>query len=321
MDNFLNTRGCGLKQIYQITAKILLLIMLSPLLLLPHAAEAQSQNGVSLTAWAGFDGFCKESNWVPVRVILENQGESIQGRLEAHLLPSTTNQSLFAQEISLPNTSRKETYLYIFPESYSSDLKIDLLSGGTTIASRTLKLTCLSQDDMLAGVLADAPTAFNVLNEIEPPNGRTSVAQLSPDDLPDQAIALQALDVLVISGVDSGLLTTAQKDALASWLANGGQLIITGGVNWQKTAAGLDELLPLKPESTQSLSNLNSLATYSDTSMPMNGEVLITRGELLPDSQVVVNQEDIPLVIRRSYGFGKVTFLAADPTLDSNPLS
>ena len=334
MDNFLNHRGCGLKRIYQITAKIflgtklesfgvayivrptLLLLMLSPFFLLPHAVEAQSQSGVSMTAWAGFDGFCKEGNWIPVRVILENQGESIQGRLEAHLLPSTANQSLFAQEISLPNTSRKETYLYIFPESYASDLKIDLLSSGTTIASRTLKLTCLSHDDMLAGVLADAPSAFNVLNEIEPPNGRTSVAQLSPDDLPDQATALQALDVLVISGIDSGLLTTAQKGALASWLANGGQLIIIGGVNWQKTAAGLDELLPLKPESTQSLSNLDSLATYSDTSMPLNGEVLITRGELLPDSQVVVNQEDIPLVIRRSYGFGQVTFLAADPTLD-----
>lgn len=303
-----------MKRILPNTANILLLLMIGLLLALPGVAEAQSQPGVTLTAWAGFDGFCKDGSWIPVRVTLENQGESIQGRLEAYILPSIANESVFAQEISLPNSSRKETFLYVSSAGYSSDLKIDLLSGKMIIASRTLKLTCLSKDDLLAGVLAEAPSVFNVLGEIEPPNGRTTVAQLKAEDLPDQAPGLQALDVLVISGVDSGLLTTNQRAALSSWVANGGQLIVTGGLNWQKTTAGLDELLPLRPESTQSLSNLDTLVSYSGLSETINGEALIAHGRLQPGSQVIASQEDIPLIVRRQYGFGQVTFLAADPS-------
>ncbi len=303
-----------MKRIHPNFQKSVLLFLIGLLLFLPNVVKAQSQTGVSLTAQAGFDGYCKENSWIPVRVIIENQGDSMQGRLEAHLASLMTNEPVFAQTISLPTISRKETFLNVPAGRYSSDLKIDLFAGEKIIASKTIGLTCLSQGDWLVGVMAESPSVFNVFSEIKPPNGRTSIAQLQPDDIPQQGLALQALDILIISNVDSGLLDTRQREALSSWVANGGQLIVTGGLNWQKTAAGLNGLMPLNPESTQSIPNLDGLAGYSDVPDALSGETFIAKGVLQSGSQVLASQDNLPLIVRRPTGFGQVVFLAADPS-------
>lgn len=299
---------------WQLLALITLLASLT--LGLARPGVGQSPGGINLAAQAGFDGVCKDANWIPLRVRVENQGPDFEGRLEARLVGVPDRQTIYAQTISLSNPSRKEVSLAIYPEGFLGTMDVALVAQGKTAAQNTLKLNCLSVNDAIYGVLAASPSAFGSLGDLDPPSGRATVAQLGLADLPEQAQALGMLDALVISGVDTGALTPGQRQALAGWVAAGGQLIIAGGPDWQKTAAGLGNLLPLAPGGVQTLSSLDPIAAYAGSSAGLPGQVPVVQGSLAPDAQVLVAQAGFPLVIARTVGYGRVFYLAADPAIE-----
>jgi len=94
----------------------------------------------------------------------------------------------------------------------------------------------------------------------------------------------------------------------------GGHLIVTGGQNWQATAAGVAPLLPLTPESSREIDGLQPLADWLRDDNDLNEPTVIATGTLSDDAQVLVAAEDgTPLLVRRTPGAGKVDYLAADP--------
>ena len=93
-------------------------------------------------------------------------------------------------------------------------------------------------------MVADNPSTYAMLNNVRPLTGVTRTVQLNISDLPDRAQGWGMLDALIISNVDTGTLTSEQKQSLELWLANGGKLFVTGGIQWQSTAAGLSDLPP-----------------------------------------------------------------------------
>jgi hypothetical protein len=149
-------------------------------------------------------------------------------------------------------------------------------------------------------------------------NGTARVAQLEAGDLPPVSYAWHALDVLVMSDVDTGALSPEQRAALGGWVAAGGRLIVAGGPTWQRTAAGLGDLLPLAPAGTTSVADLSALGAYAAAEAPAGATVAAT-GALAPDAATLVSAGDVPLVAARRSGFGQVIYLAVDPAFD--PLS
>ena len=281
-------------------------------------ALAQNQTNLTLIAKAGLDGNCKDGFWIPVRVILENVGPQINGQVEAVVEDISGNEIVYAYPIDMPSASRKEIFLYVFPTGYIGEINLKFLQGKQLIATATSPITCQGSEDRIFGVLSENPTPFFLLADIDPPNGNAIVAQLKPEDLPDKFQGWEALDVLVISGIDTGLLTQDQQNALSSWVAGGGKLIIAGGADWQKTAAGMTELLPLLPSSTTKVTSVSSLVKFANTSQPIDEppvEVLMAAGELTPDAQVLLQQDDLPIIIYRQIGQGSVYYLTVDPRL------
>lgn len=282
----------------------------------PGPAHAQPPSGVNLTVRAGYDGYYKANTWIPLRVILENSGPGFDGRVEVRTLRSGGAETVYAYPISLPTTSRKEITLYLFPENYLGTLDVFLVdSDGAQSAQAEARLNSIGAADRLFGVLAGSPSAFNVLAEIDPLNGTAAVAQLEPNDLPAQANGLDMLDVLVVSDVDTGFLTAQQREALAHWIANGGRLIVSGGPGWQKTAAGLGDLLPLLPNATRTLPGAGSLQGYAASAHAVTGEAIVATGALAPDAEVLAGDAGLPLLARRKIGYGEVYYLAVDPAL------
>ncbi|MBN2146878.1 MAG: hypothetical protein JW726_05800, partial [Anaerolineales bacterium] len=213
----------------------------------------------------------------------------------------------------------KEFYLYLNTDTYLSDLPIFLTDGEQTIQSISVRLNCLPQTDLLFGIVASVPSAFTLLNDLDPENGSASVAHIDPKALPDRAQGFEALDVLFFSDVDTGVLTFEQREALAGWLANGGLLVVSGGLGWQKTAAGLASFLPVEPESSQDLSSLDSLSSFSRSQQPLPEPaqaIPVASGTLLTGAMVLVEQNDVPIVIQRQYGLGEVYYLAFDPSAE-----
>jgi hypothetical protein len=288
-------------------------VILFSLVLLLTTAVAAAQTPVSLSVEAGLDSHYSVGQWLPVRVLIENNGPSIDGRVEITLPRADKGKVVNAYPVSLPTQSRKELTLYLYPETYVSSLEVAVLdTTGQVITKRSAPLKSVSTDDRLYGIIADQPSAYNVLSELDPPNGVANVATLTLHDLPDRAVALESLNTLIVSNVDTGELTVVQRTALSAWIANGGRLIVTGGPGWQKTSAGLRELLPLPPASAILLDDLSMLKTYAG-SATNPGSAIVATGALTPDAQVVLKQADTPLITRRQHGLGEVVFLGFDP--------
>ncbi len=78
-------------------------------------AFAQSANGFSMTVEAGFDGKIKDGQWIPVRIILENQGDDLDGLLRIELSDGSAGMDTTEYPIDLPSISKKEVVVNIYP--------------------------------------------------------------------------------------------------------------------------------------------------------------------------------------------------------------
>ena len=283
------------------------------------AREVHAQGNIVLTAQAGLDGYCKANTWFPVHIKIENVGADVDARVQASYKNDRGGKSVYGLDISLPSTSRKEFFLYIYPQGAVRTLVVSVLDGTKTLTKTNLNISCEQSDGILFGVYADDPAAYNVLNDIRPLAGLTRVAQLKNSDLPDRAQGWDALDALVISNVDTGTFTPEQKQALEMWLAKGGKLFVTGGGNWQRTTAELHDFLPLELNSTRNVTGLSALSAYIKDPSALEQNTILAVGQLQKGANVLVEQDGIPLLIEKQIGFGKVFYLAADPNLQ--PLS
>jgi hypothetical protein len=289
------------------------IVLIIALWLSPALALAQEPAAVKLSAQAGLDGYYRIGQWLPLRVQLENSGAAIDGRVEVVLPRPDGGHLTYRYPLSLPTQSRKEITLYLSPHQYANRLQVAFLDqAGQMIAKQEQALKAVDTNDRLYGIIADQPSAFNVLSEIDPPQGNALSAQLTAHKLPDRSAALDTLDALIISNVDTGAMTEAQRNALSAWVANGGRLIVTGGADWQKTSAGLSDLLPLHPTGTTTLSEAPSLTAFAN--IPIDpGSLIIATGNMQGDAQSVVTEAGTPLITQRTHGYGEVYFLGFDP--------
>src|SRR5262249_22391760 len=162
---------------------------------------------ITLTIRAGFDGYYKEAQWLPVRITVANDGPDTQGTLRVTVPRNSGGDVTVTRAVDLPTQSRREVFLYIPTEGFLSTLQVSLNDGTQDLATATTRLVQASANDLVYGVMAGTPSAFSVLSGVKPAGGSAFVAQLDPADLPPISVAWHALDVLVISDVDTGVLS------------------------------------------------------------------------------------------------------------------
>ncbi len=280
-----------------------------------QTVRAQAPGDITLRAQAGFDGYCKEERWIPVRVTVENQGADVDARVQVTTKTGQEGRSIYAAEVSLPSTSRKQFFLYIQPPEILRNLTVSVVSGEETLVTQPLKVSCLASESLLVGLLADDASSYVDLNAIQPQAGFVRLAELRISDLPEQAQGWDALDVLVIANVDSGALTAAQRQALEMWLAGGGQLLAVGGPRWQATLAGLSDFLPVEVSGSKNVADLSGLSAYLPGTPALETAAVLSSGQMREGARVLVWQEGVPLLAAQEIGFGNVWYLAADPAL------
>lgn len=265
---------------------------------------------------AGFDGLGKAGRWLPVQVTLANDGPSFSGEVRLVSLPTDGGpRAAYARAVDLPTRSRKLVGLAAPAPMAPRDLRIELASEGREVASRDVPVRLLGPNDFLVGVLAgdDLPTAG--LGSLRRGGGQVSVARLAPGDVPTDPTALQALDALVVRNAPGSRLTEPQRAALRAWVEDGGQLVVAGGPGWRGTVEGLAQLLPLEGLATREVEHLRALGRYA-AAPPPDGRVLLTGGTPVAGARVLLAQDGVPLLAERWLGQGRVTFLAADPSLE-----
>lgn len=299
---------------------LFLLLCLSQLWIAPVTAQSAAQpetgSALSLSARAGFDSYYKSGYWLPVQVTASNDGPPLVGELRLTVGTGFGNQGLvYSAPITLPTQSHKRLTLYIYPSGSMGRLRVELVTENGRIAATTETNTLiqLTSDNLLYGVVSPNPDDLEFLETVTGSRPKAAVAFLEADMLPTTATAWRALDILIFQDTDTGTLSAAQQAALRQWLDSGGQLVITGGPGWQKTASAFTDLLPVTISGSESVADLPALrqvgGEFRDPGPYLVARSNLVRGELL------LHQDGLPLLARHVFGNGRVYFLALDPGL------
>jgi hypothetical protein len=305
-------------------------VLLLTVLAAPQPATAQA----TVSATVGLDGHYKSDHWVPLRVVLTNQGPAARVEVRARLQPGGLDslQEHRLKERDLPSGARQVFTLPIkMPVVYgSASMEVDLLRDGKVINSVQPKARMVEHGGVLIlGTPATQPALMS-LNGGKVPfrvaqrqaNGRYSGMQgsitsvlLDPQELPDRWQGLDAADMVVVGGIGERELAEEQWSALREYAAAGGTLVITGGLNWQRlTSSAFASLLPVKASGTRVVSRVTGLQGLGGASGPSGGGCVLTVSSLLPGARVAAEMQGMPLVVERRFGAGKVVFCAFDPS-------
>lgn len=288
--------------------------------ILKQSAFAQDNNELNMTVKAGFSGKYKDGGWVPVWVRLENNGVDLQGVVRLEFTHTSNEMDVHEVPVELPSVSRKEININVFPKSYFRNLQVSFISDNKTLKKVELQVDNHAATDLWFGIISDNPTTFNILSQLGTTNSTARIIQLDLGDIPERAHVLKSMDVLILAGIDTGKLNIAQRQAIMEWTAGGGKLVLTGGTDWQKTAAGFlgTELPPLIPNRSQAVKNLDNLIKFSHTSEPLlipEQGIMVAVGRVTEGAQVLATAENkTPLLLWKHYGAGEVLYLAFDPS-------
>jgi hypothetical protein len=302
-------------------AALLAAVMLAAAPYVPPAAAQGLEELLSISVNAGYDTRFRPEQWTPLHIEINNQGDAVQGRLVVR--PETSGNALantFSTPVDIAPNTTQSIFLYIIARSGANIIRVEVLSdAGNVITSRDVALRSIAPRDRLYVVVTQAVRGALDLTSLSVGGYNAFQAIWSVRNIPDKAAALDAVDVLMFADIDTGTLNPAQQNAIESWVAGGGHLIVTGGANWQPTAAGLAHLLPLVPESGIISTDLEALIRLAgDHNTQVEGEFIVARGQLNEDAQVLAaNTDGHPLAARRQLGSGTIDYIAIDP---NNPM-
>lgn len=309
---------------HRITRAGLLLLLVMTLWpgLLAFSPPPQQDITLDVTPGYGADHYFRSGEWTPLRVTVSGAERTIRGFLQiraaSHPALTTTEQrhTIYRTPVAIdPRAGDVTLFLYAVLPSFTREVTVELVeTDGRIVQEGRSRVTEIALRDVLYTVVTESLTDTIDLTAQSIGRGASLQASLSIDDIPPNANALRAIDVMVFFDVDTGNLSIEQRQALADWVQTGGHLVVHGGPNWQRTTAGLGDLLPVTPENTVSVEDARPLGDYLSRPDPaLEASALLTRSEPQTEAEVLLAIENIPTIVRRAYGGGQVDFIALDP--------
>lgn len=275
----------------------------------PGWAAAQ----VTLEAQLGLQGTVRLEKWNPVTVQVQNTGTPFVGTLGVRVWRGSEfrqdlHATVFTSAVELPHRSRKR-YTFIVPiTSITHPVEVFLRQGEQELVHQRLNLReALNAEHLLLGVTADPnldflATAFQ---------RHTRVVYLSPRTLPQRWHGYDTVSAAVVKGVSLQTMTAKQTTALRQWIARGGTLVVVGDSQYGLLQEPrMRELLPVRVLGVERREGLPRLARRYR--QPMPAVPLLAIRSRLVQGQVLIGTPTAPLLAQRTFGKGRVVFLAVD---------
>jgi penicillin amidase len=277
--------------------------------LAPAATRAAEGSGVVMEAKTLLAGNARTGSWMAIDVRLTNSGPPIVG--EIRLAGGAQGRTRFGAAVDLPTQSDKTYRLYAQPLTFGREIKIDLVSGESTVATTKASFTLQDANRLVIGIVAER--AGDIIGSIDLPPGPNGVAPLTvaidPADLPARVEAWGSLDRLVWQDTDSSRLSTEQLSALRGWVAGGGRLVIVGGTAGPASLSAFpDPMLPYRPTATTDVAPASLGALLGE--VPENAADMPALSGELSGGRALVSVGDRVVAAERPYGGGAVTIVA-----------
>lgn len=280
------------------------LVLAACAMLLP-VVPARGASSVNMEARPLLGGRYEVGGWSAIAVTLVNEAEPTEGYLSAE-----TRSGNMRRFVEMPAGARKAITLYVQPEAFQRRITVRYEEPNGVVEA-IVELRVLEQSGGQVAVVGDG--AGNVrpqLGAIE--DGRAEPVDLGIGDLPERPEPLDALSGIVWAA-DSTALSDGQRRGLDRWVADGGQLVILGGADWQARTDAFVDLLPLEGLTATDGVSQGELAGWTGVDEPPVPDATVATGTLHPDARALVRAEDgTPLVSMRPVGAGRVILIGAD---------
>lgn len=331
----ISRREAGKRWALPASAGIILVIVL--LAAVPADQVRGEENPVRLAVEVGWDGKAMPGQVTPAVVTLENRASlDLAGVIEVvnynkEVLPPPPGSppgtkpgparywpaSAFGERVSLPAGSQKQVTLW-FPLVTPERMLFRFRSGDEVLARVE---TSLPGASLLSG--GPLPQAVGVLGEIPPALEKARI--LAPDGVPRAPMIipltarlfpeagedLSAFRTVLVAGSEAGNLSQRQRQALAEWAEQGGNLVLAGGLELAISLEALPEgWLEVEGRGLETRSEWQAMAAWVDVAPP--GPVAATMARLAGAGSDW-GPDQAPLARKVKMGLGEVTVLTFDP--------
>ena len=245
----------------------------------------------------GLGGFYRTQQWLPLKVILHNDDQNIQGTLSTVL-----SGMKYEIPIDLPANSQKRVFFYLYPNNPVREIKVSLHSGKSRILEDVAKIEELDQSVIFIGILrgSNPMQSYPFLEESEHP---TRVINFTPEDLPDEWQGYDMFDIIIVDNLNPELLSSTQKKAFKHWLSSGGKLLLYGHYPLSLDGGFYEDLLPVSvfKMNTQDFGDKNSSSTEPS-------ELLLNTNTLKKNCKIIQYFNGTPAIVKSEYGMGEVIY-------------
>lgn len=280
----------------------------------PVRAQDNLSDLLSMSIEAGYDTFYRPDYWSPIRIRIENRGETIRGNVVVR--PATSGDGIehtYSTPVEL-SPGEQTLFLYITARDLAGNVRVELIDENErTILSADSPLRSLLARDSLFVVVSGTLNSRLDLSRIHPAGYNSYQVRWRIENIPDRAEGLVGVNMLIFNDVNTDELSLTQREAIRTWVIGGGHLVVMGGSNWQSTASGLNELLPFSPTNSITTSDRTAFLHYAgDYQTAFNTDYPQVEGNLRENSQVILGTSELPLIIRQTLGDGTVDYVTVN---------
>lgn len=307
--------------------------LIAVLCLLLCTASALADGGVTVSADFGYDGAVTYLSAMPLRVTLKNDGADTELTVSIDVDRSSSEYDTYEYPLSLASGAEKQLVIPIMLNYKQKTYTVRVTGKEGLIASMPITpKKVIAPTTLLVGVLSDSPQTLSYLN-IGTANDqlmRGEVWQtiaLTQETFPDSYELMRAFSFLAVDGVDISQFSDAQRQALETWLTNGGVAIVGGGtraVSAYRGFAGMTGITTGAPYSAQGAAQA-LVDALSDTQFPLTESAASAQGTALLSpingdlAQQIAALDGKTLIARSQVGSGLVYTTAF--SLSEKPLS
>ncbi len=283
------------------------------------------EQDIILEIYPGFEGYYKFKKWFPLTVVARNNGAYFKGDIVVKNITYGNQPPLIVKKyVELPGNTPKKIQIYLSPEfssQWQDKILVELVdTGGKLCASRTEPIKQLTQEQTLLLVLSGDKSGLNYLNGPQTNLWHQSnLMVLYPDsaNLPREWIGYEGVGIMVINNFSiNDSLDECQRKALSEWVQSGGKLLVSScGNPLEFSNTFLEEALPVVFQSSMLLSSIDSLTGYAGSALNIESPgISIIKSSVKTGCKknVVIEEENIPVITTSYAGNGKITFLAFD---------
>jgi len=288
--------------------------------LLISATSVASAAPLFMQSWLGFNGRFQLNKWTPLTIVLENRGRPVNGKLEVMVTSGNeyrqdVHQAIYSTPVELPYNSKKRYAFTVLIKSFTHELIIRVKQAEDTVLSESLSLrshyttkglALVSGHTISPDLLAQLPQTLNPVH-------------VHPRFLPETWYGYDAVKILILNTEMLGTLRNRQYEALVQWVNLGGYLVTGSGLNYGNLhEARIRRFLPVKVLAHKPFLEFKSFQDFCGGRLVSPEPFLVLNVEI-ENAQVLLKENDTPIITQRPLGMGKILFLSFD--FESPPFS